>query len=172
MDPKKQTHLKKSSPARPQTEPPAAAGARPQTEPAVQTEPAAARPQKNSSLTHTVNTNKKEVKPPTLTFSRPAAVSDQRFPEVSFQMFSARKYPERSAVPPRGDSRGLLAHRRGPEEDLDPLSTFMMLRSQQTAPQRSPPSGAPGAPRLCSHSLIHFSPDNFDVFVRLLATKI
>lgn len=141
MNPTNQTHLKKRSPAADVTR--------------LQTESAADPSQKNASLMHT---NNKELKPPTLRFSKPAAaaaddVSDKKFSEVA-AVFSARKNTERSAV----SSRGLLVRRRGPEEDLDPLSTFMMLRSQQTAsvtatPQRSPP-GSLSAP-LSFHLLLY-----------------
>uniref|UniRef100_A0A3B4VK97 Shortage in chiasmata 1 n=1 Tax=Seriola dumerili TaxID=41447 RepID=A0A3B4VK97_SERDU len=109
---------------------------------------------------HTVNTNNKDVKKPaTVLFSKPAAatntkddISVVRFSEVA-AVSSARKNdtntcrddcktkqsahtPEwtvSSRVNIRDSHRGVVT-RRPPEKDLDPLSTFMILRSQQTAP--------------------------------------
>uniref|UniRef100_A0AAQ5WVV6 Protein shortage in chiasmata 1 ortholog n=1 Tax=Amphiprion ocellaris TaxID=80972 RepID=A0AAQ5WVV6_AMPOC len=46
----------------------------------------------------------------------------------------------------RDDHRGLLFMRRPPEEDLDPLSTFMMLRSQQAAPVTETPPASANSP--------------------------
>lgn len=115
----------------------------------------------SASLMHTVNTNNKEVKPATLIFSKPAAithakdeVSDKRFLEVAAR-FPARKNDvdtsrddcrtERSVVSSRDDHRGPLDKRRPSEKDLDPLSTFMILRSQQMAQvTATPQSSTPG----------------------------
>uniref|UniRef100_UPI0037E8A9FC protein shortage in chiasmata 1 ortholog n=1 Tax=Semicossyphus pulcher TaxID=241346 RepID=UPI0037E8A9FC len=99
-------------------------------------------------LMHTFNTNK-----PSATTSNKDEVSDTRFSEVS-AVVSAQKNdidtggdgcePHQGVHAPqqavssrlnvRDEHRGPLVTRRPPEKDLDPLSTFMMLRSQQTAP--------------------------------------
>ncbi|XP_056233081.1 protein shortage in chiasmata 1 ortholog isoform X2 [Seriola aureovittata] len=109
---------------------------------------------------HTSNTNNKDVKKPaTVLFSKPAAatntkddISVVRFSEVA-DVSSARKnhtntvrddcktkqsahtpeWTASSRVNIRDNHRGVVT-RRPPEKDLDPLSTFMILRSQQTAP--------------------------------------
>lgn len=107
-------------------------------------------------LMHSVNTNMKQVNPAPATFPKPSAARDEK-PDVALRfseaasMFSVRKNdtssgrddwkteqrvyapPEQSAslrLKARDAHRGLT--RRPPEKDLDPLSTFMMLRSQQT----------------------------------------
>ncbi|XP_078105996.1 protein shortage in chiasmata 1 ortholog [Sander vitreus] len=116
----------------------------------------------SASLMHTVNTLNKEVKPATLIFSKPAAithakdeVSDQRFLEVAAR-FPARKNnvdtsrddcrTERSVVSSRDDHRGPLDKRQPSEKDLDPLSTFMILRSQQMARVTATPQSSTPAP--------------------------
>ncbi|XP_071339672.1 protein shortage in chiasmata 1 ortholog isoform X2 [Trachinotus anak] len=110
-------------------------------------------------LMNNFNTNKKEVQPATLLFLKPAAatntqdeISDVRVSEVA-AMSSVRKNKtnagrddcktEQSVHAPectvssrlniRDSHRGLVTS-RSPEKDLDPLSNFMILRSQQTAP--------------------------------------
>ncbi|XP_037632604.1 protein shortage in chiasmata 1 ortholog isoform X2 [Sebastes umbrosus] len=104
----------------------------------------------SSFLMQTVNTNNKDVKPAATTNTKDE-VSDKRLLEVA-AMFCARKndintfrsdcMTEQSAVSSRDDHRGVLVARRPPEKDLDPLSTFMILRSQQRAatPQSSTPA--------------------------------
>lgn len=111
----------------------------------------------NSLPTHAVNTNK-EVKPAALMFPKPETltktkhgVTDKMFSEV-VSISSARKndishtgrdvcesQSQLSNVPSRlnirDDHRGILVSKRPREKDLDPLSTFMMLRSQQRSPQ-------------------------------------
>ncbi|XP_032371378.1 protein shortage in chiasmata 1 ortholog isoform X1 [Etheostoma spectabile] len=101
-----------------------------------------------------------EVKPATLIFSKPAAitntnedVSDRRFLEVGFP---ARKNDvdtsrddcrtERSVVSSRDNHRGLLVTKQPSEKDLDPLSTFMILRSQQLAQVTATPQSSTPAP--------------------------
>ncbi|XP_051807077.1 protein shortage in chiasmata 1 ortholog [Acanthochromis polyacanthus] len=49
-------------------------------------------------------------------------------------------------VSSRDDHTGLLFTRRPPEKDLDPLSTFMMLRSQQAAPVTVTAPGSDNSP--------------------------
>lgn len=118
----------------------------------------------DTNLMHSVDTNVQQVKPAPVIFSKPSAASDEksdvvlRFSEVA-STFSVHKNntntgrddwkAEQSVhTPPeqtvslrlnvRDGHRGLT--RRPPKKDLDPLSTFMMLRSQQTvtaAPQGS-----------------------------------
>ncbi len=100
----------------------------------------------NTFLMHAVNTSNNEVKPATIIFSKPAAptkdeASDKK--RSSEVVFSARKIDagrddckteQRAHVPHQAASFRLNIrdnHRRPPEEDLDPLSTFMILRSQQ-----------------------------------------
>ncbi|CAK6959730.1 protein shortage in chiasmata 1 ortholog [Scomber scombrus] len=119
----------------------------------------------NSLPTHAVNTNK-EVKPAVLMFPKPETttktkhgVTDKMFSEV-VSISSARKndtsytgrevcesHSQLSDVPSRpnirDDHRGVLVSRRPPEKDLDPLSTFMMLRSQQRSPQSCVNTAAP-----------------------------
>ncbi|XP_070820016.1 protein shortage in chiasmata 1 ortholog [Chaetodon trifascialis] len=108
------------------------------------------------AVMHTVNTNNTEVKPAALILSKPTAttkdeVSDKRFSEVA-AVFSAFKIntggdnwkKEQSGYTPeqasssrlniRDNHRGLQVTRCPPEKDLDPLSIFMILRSQQRAP--------------------------------------
>lgn len=107
----------------------------------------------NTFLMHTVNTNIKEVKPATVIFSKPAATtkdaSDRK--RSSEVVSSARKIDAgrddcktepRVHVPQEAASSRLNIrdnHRRPPEEDLDPLSTFIMLRSQQIPPVTATP---------------------------------
>ncbi|XP_054467380.1 protein shortage in chiasmata 1 ortholog [Anoplopoma fimbria] len=103
----------------------------------------------NAFLMRSVNTNNKEVKPATFIFSKSAAatntkdeVSDKRLLDVA-GMFSARmndvnagrddRKTEQSPLSSRDNHRCLPVTRRPPEKALDPLATFMMLRSQQTA---------------------------------------
>ncbi|XP_036953332.1 protein shortage in chiasmata 1 ortholog isoform X4 [Acanthopagrus latus] len=93
-------------------------------------------------LVHTVNTISKEVKPAA---TNKDEISDKRFSDI-VAVFSAHKInteghdckteqsintPERtvSSTVKIGDS-----HKYPPKKDLDPLATFMILRSQQTAP--------------------------------------
>lgn len=96
-------------------------------------------------LVHTVNTNDKEVKPES--FSNPAATNKD---DVSTK-FSAHEIDTgrdgcqtvgstqileqvvSSRLNFRDNHRGLLVERCLPEKNPDPLSTFMMLRAQQTA---------------------------------------
>lgn len=55
------------------------------------------------------------------------------------------------AVSSRLNNRGLLDMRRPPEKELDPLSTFMILRSQQKAPViEAPESSANTSGTACS----------------------
>ncbi|XP_070759887.1 protein shortage in chiasmata 1 ortholog [Enoplosus armatus] len=104
---------------------------------------------------HTVNTNK--VKPAATTKDE---VSDKRFPEVA-ALSSAHKTKddcktEQSAHTPeqaassrlniRDNHRRLPVTRRPPEKDLDPLSTFMILRSQQTAAVAATPQSFVSTP--------------------------
>ncbi|XP_053181467.1 protein shortage in chiasmata 1 ortholog [Scomber japonicus] len=114
---------------------------------------------------HAVNTNK-EVKPAALMFPKPETltktkhgVTDKMFSEV-VSISSARKNDIRptgrdvsesqsqlSNVPSRpnirDNHRGILVSKRPREKDLDPLSTFMMLRSQQRSPQSCVNTAAP-----------------------------
>ncbi|XP_069379560.1 protein shortage in chiasmata 1 ortholog [Paralichthys olivaceus] len=114
----------------------------------------------NIVLMHNVNMNNKEVKPATLTLLKPAAVSNTkdnisnpRFFDVA-ALSSALKNnrdtggddceteqsvhtPEQtvSSIPIiRDNHRHQQVTRRSPENEIDPLSTFMVLRSQQMAP--------------------------------------
>lgn len=102
----------------------------------------------NPFLMLTVNKHDKEVKAESLLFSKPAATTKD---EVS-AVFSAREIEAgrdgcttvqsdhvleqvaSSRLNIRDNHRGLLVRTRPPEKSLDPLSTFMMLRAQQTAP--------------------------------------
>ncbi|XP_038560284.1 protein shortage in chiasmata 1 ortholog isoform X2 [Micropterus salmoides] len=89
----------------------------------------------NTFLMHTVNTNDKEVKPATTTKDE---VSHKRFPEVVDdckveQSAHMLKQAVSSRLNIKDNHRGLLVKEHPPEKDLDPLSTFMILRSQQTA---------------------------------------
>lgn len=120
----------------------------------------------NTFLMHTVNTTNKEVKPATLMLSKPAdtdkdGVSDKRFSEAAAVSFArkvntgrdARQTEQSAHIPEQAVSSRLNIrdnHRRPPEKDLDPLSTFMMLRSQQTAPVTAAHQSAPGTLRCCS----------------------
>ncbi|XP_059192347.1 protein shortage in chiasmata 1 ortholog isoform X2 [Centropristis striata] len=107
----------------------------------------------NASLMHRVNTNMKEVKPAATNNTRDD-VSDKTFLEVAAK-FSAPtndvnagrddRKKEQSHVSFRDDHTGLLATRRPPGKDLDPLSTFMRLRSQQTSPTPAAPQSSANA---------------------------
>lgn len=102
----------------------------------------------NTFPTHTVNTNNKEVKPATTSkikheitemYSEVAARSSARKNDISHTGRDVcESQLEQSDVPSRLNTRdnhgGFLVSRRPPVKDLDPLSTFMMLRSQQTPP--------------------------------------
>uniref|UniRef100_A0A4W6ECT2 Shortage in chiasmata 1 n=1 Tax=Lates calcarifer TaxID=8187 RepID=A0A4W6ECT2_LATCA len=122
-------------------------------------------------LSHTGNTTNKEEQTATVIFSKPAAVTANtrddiykvRFSEVT-GLSSARKndtnrdnwkakqsthtpeQTESSTLKIRDNHSGLLVTRRPPEKDLDPLSTFMILRSQQTAPVTAAPQGSARSP--------------------------
>lgn len=74
----------------------------------------------NSLQTHTFNTNNKEVKPAALMFSKPETTTNAKH-GITNKMFSDATIPSR----------------RPPETGLDPLSTFIMLRTQQRYPQSS-----------------------------------
>ncbi|CAB1426361.1 unnamed protein product [Pleuronectes platessa] len=116
--------------------------------------------------------NNKEVKPATVTLSKPAAVSNTkeemsnvRFFEVT-ALSSARKNNRDTGVydceteqsvhapeqivssPPiiRDNHRPQQVTRRPPEKELDPLSTFMALRSQQMAPVTAAPQSSASSP--------------------------
>ncbi|XP_044051343.1 protein shortage in chiasmata 1 ortholog [Siniperca chuatsi] len=102
----------------------------------------------NTFLVHTVNTNNKDVKPAATTKDE---VSDKRFPEVADDCKTEQSThtPEQatsSRLNSRDNHRGLLVTRRPPEKDLDPLSTFMILRSQQTAPVTATPQSLVSTP--------------------------
>nr|XP_020444213.1 uncharacterized protein C9orf84 homolog isoform X2 [Monopterus albus] len=116
----------------------------------------------NTVLMHTVNTNNEEVKNAPLMFSRLIAstntkdeVSDGRFPEVAATSSACKnnigagrvdcKTVQSSHMPDQAMSSGLDT-RRPPEEDLDPLSSFMILRSQQTAPVTAAPQSSASIP--------------------------
>ncbi|XP_060927905.1 protein shortage in chiasmata 1 ortholog [Limanda limanda] len=126
----------------------------------------------NKLLMHNVNMNNKEVKPATLTLSKLAAVSNTkeeisnvRFFEVA-ALSSARKNnrdtggydceteqsfqtPEQTLFSPpiiRDNHRHQQVTRRPPEKELDPLSTFMALRSQQMAPVTAAPQSSASSP--------------------------
>ncbi|KAI3372610.1 hypothetical protein L3Q82_023088, partial [Scortum barcoo] len=99
----------------------------------------------NTFLMHTVSTNNNEVKPATITFSKHAASTegkalDKKTEVTSFtsKIDAGRddcKTEQRAHVPEKAASTRLNIrdnHRHPPKEDLDPLSTFMTLRSQQT----------------------------------------
>nr|XP_033475528.1 protein shortage in chiasmata 1 ortholog [Epinephelus lanceolatus] len=108
----------------------------------------------NAFLMQAVNTDNKEVKS---TPNIRDQVSDKRFSEVA-AMFSARKNVlnmgrddykvEQRAASLRDYPRGPLVKRRPPEKDLDPLSTFMLLRSQQTAPVTTTPQSSTPEPNV------------------------
>lgn len=118
----------------------------------------------DTNLMHSVDINIQQVKPAPVIFSKPSPASHEksdvvlRFSEVT-STFSVRKNDTNTErddwkveqsihTPPEqtvslrlnvGDGHRSLT-RRPPKKDLDPLSTFMMLRSQQTvtaAPQSS-----------------------------------
>lgn len=55
---------------------------------------------------------------------------------------SANISGEASTLNTRDDDRGLLLARNPPELDLDPLATFMMLRSQHIAPVSASPQSS------------------------------
>ncbi|XP_040010710.1 protein shortage in chiasmata 1 ortholog isoform X2 [Xiphias gladius] len=119
----------------------------------------------NTFLMHTVNTNNKGVKPTSLIFSKPATAantknetSDERFSEVAATSSACKsdtstggdncnnKLTVSSGLNIRDNRRGLPVTRHPPEKDLDPLSTFMILRSQQTAPDTAAPQSSASAP--------------------------
>ncbi|XP_040898476.1 protein shortage in chiasmata 1 ortholog [Toxotes jaculatrix] len=112
-----------------------------------------------AGLMHAVNTNSnKDVKSASLIFSIPAAstntrdeISGVRFSEVAAVSSACKndtggddcKREQSSHTPVqtvssrlniRDDHRRLPVNKHVPERDLDPLSTFMILRSQQKAP--------------------------------------
>lgn len=120
-----------------------------------------------------INANIKEVKATTLKFSKPAAattytkddISDVRFPKVSAAASAHKKITasgrDRGTEPPRvhateqtvsyrqeirDDHRHQPVTRRPPEKELDPLSSFMMLRSQQTTPVTAATQSSAGTP--------------------------
>ncbi|XP_042276572.1 protein shortage in chiasmata 1 ortholog isoform X1 [Thunnus maccoyii] len=124
-------------------------------------EAAAAFLQKETFPTQTVNTNNKEVKPAT-TMKTECGITDEMFSEV-ITVSSAHKNDishtgrdvcesqlEQSGVPSRPNIRdnhgGVPVSRRPPEKDLDPLSTFMMLRSQQIAAATVTPQSCVNSP--------------------------
>uniref|UniRef100_A0A8P4GRS3 Protein shortage in chiasmata 1 ortholog n=1 Tax=Dicentrarchus labrax TaxID=13489 RepID=A0A8P4GRS3_DICLA len=112
----------------------------------------------NTFLMHTVSTNNKEVKP--------AATIKEEYPDKSrtevAATFSVCKddintgrdeckteqsthTPEQAAssrLNIRDNHSSLLNTRRPPEKDLDPLSTFIILRSQQRAPATGTPQSS------------------------------
>lgn len=102
-------------------------------------------------LVHCVNTNEKEVK--CETFLNPAASTKDKVSTVfsahevdtgrnSCQTVGSTKILEQvvaSRLNFRDNHRGLLTKRCLPEKNLDPLSAFMMLRAQQTAPVNATP---------------------------------
>lgn len=102
-------------------------------------------------LVRCVNTNEKEVK--CETFLNPAATTKDKVSTAfsahevdtgrnSCQTVGSTKILERvvaSRLNFRDNHRDLLAKRCLPEKNLDPLSTFMMLRAQQTAPVNATP---------------------------------
>ncbi|XP_030274242.1 protein shortage in chiasmata 1 ortholog isoform X4 [Sparus aurata] len=93
-------------------------------------------------LVHTVNTINKEVKPAA---TNKDEISDKRFSDI-VAVFSAHKIntegydhkTEQSINTPEKTVPSTVKirdnHKHPPKTDLDPLSTFMILRSQQTAP--------------------------------------
>lgn len=104
---------------------------------------------KCEALMSPVNPHHKGVKPETVVFSQPAAATRDDVPAG----FSAResdvcKTVQRARVLGQVASSGLnfrdncrgLPVRNPSEKTLDPLSSFMMLRAQQTAPSSSSPS--------------------------------
>uniref|UniRef100_A0A8D3DFF4 Uncharacterized protein n=2 Tax=Scophthalmus maximus TaxID=52904 RepID=A0A8D3DFF4_SCOMX len=130
-------------------------------------------PSQNSLLMQHINANIKEVKATTLKFSKPAAattytkddISDVRFPKVSAAASAHKKITasgrDRGTEPPRvhateqtvsyrqeirDDHRHQPVTRRPPEKELDPLSSFMMLRSQQTTPVTAATQSSAGTP--------------------------
>ncbi|XP_031705240.1 protein shortage in chiasmata 1 ortholog [Anarrhichthys ocellatus] len=113
---------------------------------------------------HAVHINNKEVKHAPVTFSKFAAnadtkdeVSNERFLDGA-AMFPARKSDistrrgdckaEQSTVSTRDHHRCVPVTRRPPEKDLDPLATFMILRSQQTASVTEAPQSSTPAPNV------------------------
>ncbi|XP_047197297.1 protein shortage in chiasmata 1 ortholog [Hippoglossus stenolepis] len=117
----------------------------------------------NKLLMLNVNMNNKEVKPATLTLSKPAAasntkeeISNVRFFEVAALSSALQNNrdtydckteqsvhtPEQTVSSPpiiRDNHRHQQVTSRPPEKELDPLSTFMALRSQQVAPVTAAP---------------------------------
>ncbi len=107
----------------------------------------------NTFLTHTV-TNNREAMCATSAFSKPAATPKD---EAVFSpcWINTDKDDCKTEPEPAASStlnireRGLMVSRRRPETDLDPLSTFMILRSQQRASEvATPQSPASTAGRL------------------------
>jgi len=113
----------------------------------------------NASLMHTANANHKAVKPAPLLFSHSAAtttrdgVSEGRFLEDP-GVVSARK-TEQSAGSTAHRHRCPQFMRRPPEEELNPLATFMLLRSRHTAPAtEASQSSTPGTlGNDCAHTV-------------------
>lgn len=93
-------------------------------------------------LVHTVNTINEEVKPAATTRDE---ISDKRFSDI-VAVFSAHKintegYDQKTEQSINTSKKTVSStvkigdnHKHPPKKDLDPLSTFMILRSQQTAP--------------------------------------
>ncbi|XP_068577022.1 protein shortage in chiasmata 1 ortholog [Cebidichthys violaceus] len=94
----------------------------------------------NASPMHAVNTNDKEVKPAPVTFLKFAANADTK---ESF-LDGAGAFPARE----NGISARRPVTRRPPVKDLDPLDTFMVLRSQQTAAVTEAPQSSAPAPNV------------------------
>ncbi|XP_075961127.1 protein shortage in chiasmata 1 ortholog [Anarhichas minor] len=118
----------------------------------------------NAFPMHAVHTNNKEVKHAPVTFYKFAAnadtkdeVSNERFLDGA-AMFPARKSDistrrgdckaEQSAVSTGDRHRCVPVTRRPPQKDLDPLATFMILRSQQTASVTEAPQSSTPAPNV------------------------
>ncbi|KAM7019117.1 protein shortage in chiasmata 1 ortholog [Tautogolabrus adspersus] len=118
----------------------------------------------NTFLSHAVNTDNKNVKHAATSYSKD---KDEAFPEVS-ALSSALKnsiqtcqddrkiehsthtsqQAASSRLNIRDNGRGPQVMRLPPKEDLDPLSTFMRMRSQQTAPAASAAQTSAKAPAL------------------------
>ncbi|XP_042344529.1 protein shortage in chiasmata 1 ortholog [Plectropomus leopardus] len=106
----------------------------------------------NAFLMPTLNTNNKEIKS---TCNTKDEVSHKRFPEAAASFSASMSVigagqddcrMEQTAASSRDDPRGLLVKKCLPEKDIDPLSTFMLLRSQQTAAATATPQSSPPAP--------------------------
>ncbi|XP_068994580.1 protein shortage in chiasmata 1 ortholog [Embiotoca jacksoni] len=129
----------------------------------------------SSLLMHAVSTNK-EVQPAAATSTKDD-ISDERCSEVTSRFHknintsnddcetepSARISEQTVSSGPniRDGRRGPLFTRRPPEKDLDPLSTFMMLRSQQAAPVTATPqsSAAPEMNQQTPESELQLPPE-------------